>query len=226
MITSPCACFFRHTSTHIQDVVQVEVGKNGRDHRPLRTTFLRLVPLTLFYDVRLEPFLNQADHTPISDPMLHKLDQPTMLESVEKGSNIEIQNPVHFLAHDPDPQCIQRIVLAAPRPKTVAEAQKVLFPYLVEHCSHRVLDDLILQCRDTQRTLPPIGFGYPDSSRRLRSIGSTMNSSRQVGEPCLQVLSIFFPRHPIHSRCRLFLQAVVTCPEQVNAYVVQQSGEL
>src|SRR5215467_3350566 len=88
MITSPCACFFRHTSTHIQDVVQVEVGKNGRDHRPLRTTFLRLVPLTLFYDARLEPFLNQADHTPISDPMLHKLDQPTMLESLSKKDRI------------------------------------------------------------------------------------------------------------------------------------------
>jgi hypothetical protein len=53
-----------------------------------------------------------------------------------------------------------------------------------------------------------------------------MDSAMQVGEPCLQVLSIFFPRHPIHSRCRLFLQAVVTIPEQVDAYVVQQSGEL
>src|SRR5215469_11841066 len=53
-----------------------------------------------------------------------------------------------------------------------------------------------------------------------------MDSSMQVGKPRLQVLSIFFPRHPIHSRGRLFLQAVVTNPEQVDAYVVQQSSEL
>src|SRR5439155_25395425 len=41
-----------------------------------------------------------------------------------------------------------------------------------------------------------------------------------------QVSSIFFPRHPIHSRRCLFLQAVVTLPEQVDAYVVQQCREL
>jgi hypothetical protein len=52
-----------------------------------------------------------------------------------------------------------------------------------------------------------------------------MDSSMQVGEPRLQVSPIFFPRHPIHSRSRLFLHAVVTIPEQVDAYVVQQSGE-
>src|SRR5712691_9742097 len=144
----------------------------------------------------------------------------------QKGSNVEVQNPVHVLAHNADPQRVQRIVLAALGPETVAEAQKVLFPYLVEYRPDRALDDFILQCRDPQWSLPSIGFRNPDSSRRLRSICSTMDSSMQVGEPFLQVSSIFFPRHPIHSRCRLFLQAVVTAPEQVDAYVVQQSREL
>src|SRR5215471_12925337 len=53
-----------------------------------------------------------------------------------------------------------------------------------------------------------------------------MDSSMQVGQPSLQVSSIFFPRHSIHSRRRLFLQAVITRPKQVNANVVQQSREL
>src|SRR6516225_1888770 len=206
--------------------MQVEIGKDRRNHRPLRTPFLRLAPLSLFQDARLQPFLDQADHASISDPMFHKLDQPTMLEPVEKGSDIKIQNPVHLLAHDPHPQRIQGIVLAAPGPESVTEAQKVLFPDLVEDRPDRVLDDFVLQCRDTQGALPPIGFRDPDSTRRLCSICSTMNSPMQVGKPCLQVSSIFFPRHPIHSRRRLFLQAVIARPEQVNAYVVQQSCEL
>ena len=54
----------------------------GRDHRPLRATFLRLVPLALFHDARLEPFLDQADHASISNPMFHKSNQPTVLEFV------------------------------------------------------------------------------------------------------------------------------------------------
>jgi hypothetical protein len=49
----------------------------------LRTPFLSLAPLTLFHDARLEPFLDQADHASISDPMFHKLDQPTVLDFVE-----------------------------------------------------------------------------------------------------------------------------------------------
>jgi hypothetical protein len=46
------------------------------------------VPLFLFHDARLEPFLYQADYASISDPMFHKLDQPTVLEFVEKGPDI------------------------------------------------------------------------------------------------------------------------------------------
>src|SRR5215472_14188182 len=82
----------------------------------------------LFHDARLQPFLYQADHASVSDPMFHKLNQPTMLNFVEKGPDIQVQNPVHPLAHDPHPQRIQGIVLAAPRPESIAVAQKVLFP--------------------------------------------------------------------------------------------------
>ena len=87
--------------------------------------------------------------------MFRKLNQPRVLEFIEKGSNVEIQNPVHSLAHDPDPQRIQRIMLTASGPETVTEAQN---PYLVENRSDRVLDDFVLQCRDSQRTLSPVGF--------------------------------------------------------------------
>ena len=54
---------------------------------------------------------------------------------------------------------------------------------------------------------------------------SAMDSSMQVGQPCLQVSSIFFPRHPIHSRCSPLLQAVIAFPEQIDGYMVQQGGK-
>jgi hypothetical protein len=46
---------------------------------------------------------DQADDSFVSNPMLHKLDQPIMLEFVEKGPNVQVQNPVHFLPHNPHP---------------------------------------------------------------------------------------------------------------------------
>src|SRR5215472_4314482 len=42
----------------IQDMVQVEICQDGRNHRALRTTFRRLVPLPLFHHARLEPLLD------------------------------------------------------------------------------------------------------------------------------------------------------------------------
>src|SRR5260370_26420003 len=149
--------------------------------------------------------------------MLYKPDQPIVPEFVEKRSNIEIQNPIHFLPHDSHPQRVKCILLSASRPETVAETQKVLFPYLVEDRPYRGLDDFILQCRDSQWPLPPIGFRDPGSSRRSCSIGSAIDSSMYVAKLYLQVSSIFFPRHPIHSWRRLFLRAVTTVPEHLLA---------
>jgi hypothetical protein len=48
-------------------------------------------------------FLDQANHSLVSYPMFHKLDQPIMLELVEKGSDVQVENPVHILAHDSHP---------------------------------------------------------------------------------------------------------------------------
>ena len=50
-----------------------------------------------------------------------------------------------------------------------------------------------------------------------------MDSPVKVRQAYLQGFPIFLPRHPIHPGRRLFLQAMVTVPEPVDAYVVQQS---
>src|SRR6266849_8349078 len=52
-----------------------------------------------------------------------------------------------------------------------------------------------------------------------------MDSSLQVDDVRLQVSSIVLPRHPVHPRSRLFLEAVVALPEQVDCHVVKQRGE-
>ncbi len=50
-----------------------------------------------------------------------------------------------------------------------------------------------------QRSLPPIGFRDPNSPRRWRAIGPTMNSPVQVAESHLQACPILPPRHSVHS---------------------------
>src|SRR5271169_5488268 len=68
----------------IEHIMQVEIGKHWRNHRPLRSPFLRLEPLPILYHARSQPFQDQADEPFIADPMPHELFQMAMLDFVEK----------------------------------------------------------------------------------------------------------------------------------------------
>jgi hypothetical protein len=62
-------------------------------------------------------------------------------------------------------QRIQRLVLAAPRAKTIGEAEKVFLVDLVEDGNHGLLDKFVFYSRDREGTLPSICFLYVHSSR-------------------------------------------------------------
>ena len=117
------------------------------------------------------------------------------------------------------------MMLAAPRSEPIGEPQEVLFVNLVEDRHHGVLDDLVLQGRDAQRPLPPVGFRDVGSLGRLRSIRSPMDSAMQVRQPRLEVRLVLLPRHAIHSGRSVPLERVVAVPQQIDRDVVEQRGE-
>src|SRR5436853_6673738 len=82
---------------------------------------------------------------------------------IEKALQIQIENLVHPLPLDRYIQRVQRHMLAPSRPKSVRESPKVLFVDTVEDRHHCLLDDLILQRRDAQWPLLPIGLRYGHS---------------------------------------------------------------
>src|ERR1700676_281547 len=53
---------------------------------------------------------------------------------------------------------------APSRPEPIRDTDEVLFVDRVEDRHHRLLDYFVLQGGDSQRTLPPVGFWYVDSS--------------------------------------------------------------
>src|SRR6202453_5406498 len=99
--------------------------------------------------------------------MLNELDKPAFVEVIEKAMYIGLKNVRHFLLHERIGQRGQRLVRAAPRTKTIREAEKVFLVNLIEDRDHSLLDDLILQCRDPQRTLPSVFFLSVHSPRWL-----------------------------------------------------------
>jgi len=67
----------------VERVVQIDVGKQRRDHRTLPRPSVTDCHHPVFHDARLEPFLNQADDAPVADPMLQETDQPILADLVE-----------------------------------------------------------------------------------------------------------------------------------------------
>src|SRR5262250_2560225 len=110
---------------------------------------------------------------------------------------------------------------AATGPKAVRKAFEVGLVNPVEDRHHSLLDNLVLQCCDTQGALPPIGLRYVDSSRRLCPIRSTMHSTVQIAESIFQSGFILLPSHAIDSRRGLTLQCVEALAEECEVEVVE-----
>src|SRR5579864_7823801 len=92
-------------------------------------------------------------------------------------------------------------MLAASGAKSIRKAEKVFLVNLVEDGSHGLLDDLIFQSRNSQRTLSSICFLYVHSSRWLRAICSTMNSAMEIDQSIFNPEFILLPCDPVHSGC-------------------------
>src|SRR5882724_4438369 len=105
---------------------------------------------------------------------------------IEKAPNVAVQHPVHVLPRDRDVQRIQRLMLATPWPETIRETPKIPLVNRIEDHDHSLLNNLVLQRRDSQWSLPTIRFRNVNSSRWLRLIGAAVNPAVQIGEPTLQ----------------------------------------
>ena len=112
-------------------------------------------------------------------------------------------------------------MLAAPWAEPVRESQEVFLVDLVENRDHCLLDDLVLQGRDSQWTSPSIGFGYVGSLGGLSPIGSAMDPILEITQPLLQSLFVLLPGHPIDAGRCATLEAAVALPEQIGGDVVQ-----
>ena len=108
----------------VEDVMQVDVGQQRRDHCSLRGAYLRLRPFPVLGDPSPQPLADEAQDSPVSDAMLDEFNQPFVGKIVEKATNVGIEYPIHSLAHNADPQRIQGLMRAAPGPKPIGEPRE------------------------------------------------------------------------------------------------------
>src|SRR5271154_3707359 len=147
----------------VEYVVQVDIRKQRRNHRALRSPLLCLRPFTVFDYPCIKPFPDQSQDSRVGDPPSDHFHQVFFVDVVEKALQVQIENPVHFLPPNRYIQRVERPMLAASRTKLVRKSPKVFLINLIEDRYHSALDNLVFQRRDSQRTHFAVGLRNEDS---------------------------------------------------------------
>ena len=211
----------------IQDVVKVYIRKQRANGTPLRHTFFRLGSLAVQHDSGLQPFLDQPDHSLVTDSVFDKLDQPVVVEVIEKSSDIRIQNPAHFTSEDTIVQSIETVVLSLTRSVSVGASKEVRLVNRVQDFDRTSLNDFIFQNRYPQGTLLPVGLRNEHSSYGLRSIGSSLHALGQIFQVYFQIFSVALPRFAVDTGGGTSLHRKVARPKSVDVrHMVHEVREL
>src|ERR1700676_5141459 len=98
----------------------------------------------------------------------------------EEAPDLRVKHPVHLLPENAGVEGVQRIVLAAPRPESVGEPEKVLLVDCFENRRDRLLDDFVLQAQNAQRSIRAISLRNVGTSGRTRSVTTPVHLIVQV----------------------------------------------
>src|SRR4051812_32101257 len=100
----------------------------------------------------------------------------SMIDGVEERLDICVEHPADPLV-DGRVQSIERVVCRPFRSKPVRKPDEFRLKDWLEHHPRRLLDDLVLQRRDAERTHLPITLRDEHAPHRLRMIAATMDSA-------------------------------------------------
>src|ERR1019366_120275 len=183
----------------VEHIVQVDLSQYRRNAAALDRTDLAVHSLPILQHASVQPFLDESHDALVPDSVLDKLHQPFMDKGSKEVPNVGVEHPVHLLFRDADRGRVQRLVRAASRSEPIRKAEKIRFIDGAAHLSHRALDDLVLQCRHSERPKPPVCFRYVRSANRLCPVRSSRQPRREVLEVGLQVLAVVPPRLAVYA---------------------------
>ena len=145
------------------------------------------------------------------------------VEIVEESADVGVNDPVDLPPFHSDRDGIERIVRPAPRPEAVAEPEELrLKDRHQNHIRHRPLENLVLQRRNAERSLPSILLGYEHPPGRRRPVRAPVNATVQVGQSAFQSVRVHLPRHTVHARRRVLPQGVERVVQDIDRHMVEQ----
>ena len=182
----------------VDDIMEEDVRKDWADPRSLRHPHLPRFPSAALEDAGPEPPLDQAEDPGVSNPVPQHPHQPSGVNGIEEGSDVEIEHPVHTLRHQGLFEGRQGRVGAPSRPEAITEAQKIGLVDGVQHLGHRPLDNFVLKRGYAERPLATVAFRDIRAAHRLGPVLPAVDPVVQMLKIALQRLLVFRHRHPIN----------------------------
>ena len=159
--------------------------------------------------------------------MLKERDQPIPRDCVKIRPDVCIDYPADLAPLYPEGQGVERIVRPPPRSEPVTETKKLhLVNRCQDHIHNRLLDDLVLQRRDPERSCPAVRLGYLYPPNRRRPVRSpSVQTPVQVEQALIQPFAVHVPRDAVDTGCCVLLQCEVGRTERVPRDVVEERSE-
>jgi len=157
--------------------------------------------------------------------VLEEADDPAVAHGIEEALDIRVEHPVHLLSQDADVERVQRIVLAAPRPEPIGEADEVPLVDRLQHHHDRLLDDLVLQAPDAQRPLRAVRLRDVCPPGGTGTVAALVYLIVQVCQLCFEAFSVGLPHHAIDARRGVPRKREIALLQEIDGDVMQQRGE-
>jgi site-specific DNA recombinase len=196
------------------------------DTSALRRSLLTTDALSVLQHAGAQPFLDQSHDALVRNAVLEKPDHPSVVDGIEKPTDVGIEHPVHLLRQQARIERIQRAVRTATGSKPVGEAEEVRFVDRAEDLHGGALDDLVFQHGYAERSLSPVGLRYVDPANRPCPVRSAFQPCAEVLEVLLQVVTVGFPRLSVDAGRSRPLEVAVGGTQRVGVVdVVQERCE-
>src|SRR5206468_11159578 len=210
----------------VERVVEIDSGQQRTDTAALDRTDLTPHPLPVLQHAGPQPLRDEAHDALVPNTVLHKANEPSVVERIEEATDVRVEHPVHASRFDPDRQRIQRVVRAASRAKPVRDAEKVLFVNRAQHVDDGTLDDFVFQRGNAERPLPPVRLRNVHASNRARSERTPLDAGGKVSKVFFERLAVLSPCFAIDAGCRVSRQRKIGGAQACQiVHMVQQRGE-
>jgi hypothetical protein len=117
-------------------------------------------------------------------------------------------------------------VLVAFGAEPVRKAEELFLIYRIQHRGGRSLDDFVFEGGNRDWSLSAIWFWYVLSTARQCPIRSSLDPVVQVFDIAIEACLVVLPRQAVHPGRGVLLNFEERQPEQFDADVVEERGEL